>query len=164
MQSGWNTIVLQNLSRGNSNKIRHRASHMRFYASLESFSSKWKKKKKRSFSNILSTLNIFAMSSLKIDYARLRDRRCVSASLDSCGSHRQDFRKRHGWRLSRDCQEIRRIPGASRRERKRSRGSKITAAEEGAEGAERFRRFRVREGADDGCLLLLSGAFAFPRV
>lgn len=78
-------------------------------------------------------------------------------------------------RLSRDCQEIRRMPRLSKRERERWRERDLGEKENisdiennhgrgrRCEGAERIRWFRVREGTDDdGCLLPLSGAFAFP--
>lgn len=109
-------------------------------------------------------------------YMHLRHWRHVTSSFGgSCRSRwgatktfGSNGRKRR--RLSRDCQEIRRIVKERKRERKRQ-GEKesISGIENNhdrgrrCEGAERIRWFRVREGTDDdGCLLLLSGAFAFP--
>lgn len=110
-------------------------------------------------------MNPFALSLLKIDCARLRD--WQHASADQAHLDRKDeiFGNDTRVRLSRDCQEIRRIPGSVEEGEKES----ISGVENNRRrrrvprGTERFQRFRVREGAG-GCLLLLSGAFAFPRV
>lgn len=68
----------------------------------------------------------------------------------------------------RDCQEIRQMPQTLKKEKERERENILGVENNRDEGrgarAERIRWFRVWEGVDDSCLLLLSGALAFPRV